>query len=511
MIPEGQCGRCHEPHSSANPRMLRQPAGRLCQGCHEGKTRSFHEAKGFSIYVCAKCHDLHRPTQPHLIMDASRSLCTECHDFRAEAVFTHSFVAEGKCFLCHSFHEASLSGDVAALCLGCHRDNPRLPAGAPRRRDRALALHELPPAAPGAPRQAAARRGAHPVQGALLRAVPSRPRREDRTGLRAPVRRLPPRQGHRGRAGRGDGPPALPRQRLQQLPPQPQRGDGRTCSGSPRAPLCLGCHRKMRKSMLITPVSAHSAMLEGRCGSCHDPHFSANPTLLRKPQSDLCRSCHAALVQSPGGGPWAVGHKPVDERKCRLCHRSHTSTNDEASQVAAAAVLPPLPRGVLRRGRGGRHAPRSHKPVREGACAACHEMHGGRSPGSSRTARAVRCAGAATRIRPARITSSPPPSSRPRARSRRSRPAAACTATCRTQRRSAGSCWRPATAVCQGCHNIRRAVAVQAMLQKRAGCSKRSRCKADDDPATEAGSCPPQGAGRRTTPQMGLFQRPDGR
>jgi predicted CXXCH cytochrome family protein len=55
MIPEGQCGRCHEPHSSANPRLLRQPAGRLCQGCHEGKTRSFHEAKGFSIYVCAKC------------------------------------------------------------------------------------------------------------------------------------------------------------------------------------------------------------------------------------------------------------------------------------------------------------------------------------------------------------------------------------------------------------------------------------------------------------------------
>ena len=48
-----------------------------------------------------------------------------------------------------------------------------------------------------------------------------------------------------------------------------------------------------------------------------------------------------------------------------------------------------------------------------------------------------------------------------------------------------------------------------------AGCSKRSRCKADDEPATEAASgrrrlphsLAPQGV-RCTPPQMGLFQRP---
>ena len=34
----------------------------------------------------------------------------------------------------------------------------------------------------------------------------------------------------------------------------------------------------------------------------------------------------------------------------------------------------------------------------------------------------------------------------------RAESAAACIATCRTPRRSAGCCWRPATRVCKGCH-----------------------------------------------------------
>ena len=80
---------------------------------------------------------------------------------------------------------------------------PAAPGGARRDRERTLALHELPPAAPGAPRQAAARRGAHAVQGAILRGVPSRPRREDRAALRAPsastatATRTPPRRQRR--------------------------------------------------------------------------------------------------------------------------------------------------------------------------------------------------------------------------------------------------------------------------------------------------------------------------
>lgn len=375
MIPEGQCGRCHEPHSAANPRMLRQPAGRLCQGCHEGKTRSFHEAKGFSIYICAKCHDLHRPTQPHLIMEASRSLCTECHTPPSGAVFTHSFVAEGKCFLCHSFHEASLSDDVAALCLGCHRDNPRLPEahrGVAYERSRCTNCH-LPHQSP---------------RGKLLRAVEHTPFEERSCELC-----------HRDRAGKV-GPLFAPlcvdchtekdaaaMSAAVAVHPPFRDGDCGSCHRShnaetagilrePEGPLCLGCHRKMRKATLIAPVSAHAAIREGRCSGCHNPHFSANPSLLRKPQGELCPSCHAALVRSPGGAPWAVGHEPVEENKCRLCHRSHTSSNEKLLKSPPPQSCRPC-HSEFFAGIEAAGVASVHQPVRDGACGACHEVHGG--------------------------------------------------------------------------------------------------------------------------------------
>ncbi|HWR97243.1 MAG TPA: cytochrome c3 family protein [Candidatus Methanoperedens sp.] len=379
MIPQGRCGACHEPHSSANPRMLRQPAGRLCQGCHEGKTRSFHESKGFSIYVCAKCHDLHRPTQPHLIIDASRSLCTECHNFNdPAATFTHSFVAAGACFNCHSFHEASLPGDVATTCLGCHRDNPRLPGahrGTAFERSRCTLCHQ--------PHQAR--------RGKLLREAEHPPfaAREcdachrERQGKVGAIYRSLCLDCHRelDLAAQSPAPVAV-------HPPFAGEDCGR-CHAShnadaagvlrlPQGRLCLDCHRTLRKAMLLTPPSAHTAFLEGRCGACHDPHFSQSAGLLRKPPAVLCVSCHAALVQGPEGAAWPVPHKPVAEGKCRLCHRPHTSNS-------ADLLKSPLPQpcrpchakffGALDEG-----AWRSrHQPVASGACGSCHAVHGGRA------------------------------------------------------------------------------------------------------------------------------------
>jgi len=359
MIPEGKCGRCHEPHSSVNQRMLRQPAGRLCQECHEGKTRSFHEAKGFSIYICAKCHDLHRPTQPHLIMDSSRSLCTECHDFRGESVFTHSFVAEGKCFLCHSFHETALSADVATICLRCHRDNPRLPEahrGVAFERSRCTVCHQ--------PHQAR--------RSKLLRAVEHTPfgpvyrplcldchRTLDMAALAAP--------------------PAV-------VHPPFQDGDCSECHRShnadapnlirdPGGKRCLECHRGMRKVMLLKPVSAHTAVLEGRCGSCHDLHFSANAALLRLPPNELCPSCHAAVVKAPGGGAWPVEHKPVAEGKCRLCHRHHTAASPALLKTPSPQVCRPC-HGNFFAEFDSKLITTRHEPVKEGNCASCHDLHG---------------------------------------------------------------------------------------------------------------------------------------
>lgn len=376
MIPEGQCGRCHEPHSSPNPRMLREAAGLLCQKCHEGKTRSFHEAKGFSIYVCAKCHDLHRPTQPHLIVDASRSLCVECHDFRGEASFTHSFAAEGRCFICHSFHESPLPREVAATCLSCHRDNPRLPGA-----HRGLSIEHA--------RCTSCHRPHTAQRGMLLRAVEHTPfARRECEGC------------HRGAAGPAGVPPARPClecHRDKDLAGRPQapafvhdpfrekpcaechgahNADAAAMLREPQDRLCLGCHRTMRKATLLTPVSAHSAVTGGRCGECHDPHFSSNGALLRQPQGELCRTCHAAIVRAPDGEAWPRPHRPVEEGKCRLCHKPHTSSNPALLKAASPKGCRPCHVSFFAETESSEN--RSvHAPVRDGDCAACHHVHGG--------------------------------------------------------------------------------------------------------------------------------------
>jgi predicted CXXCH cytochrome family protein len=134
----------------------------------------------------------------------------------------------------------------------------------------------------------------------------------------------------------------------------------------------------MRKVTLLTPPSAHKAVLEGRCTTCHDPHFSGNAGLLRKPPKALCAECHAPLVDGPPGEGWPVTHKPVAEAKCRLCHRPHTSNT-------AALLKSPLPQpcrpchGKFFAALDGAGVRSRHEPAVSGACGACHEVHGSRS------------------------------------------------------------------------------------------------------------------------------------
>lgn len=379
MIPQGQCVRCHEAHSSPNPRMLRQPAGRLCQECHPSKTRSFHEAKGFSIYICSKCHDLHRPTQPHLIMDASRSLCLQCHDFAVESAFTHSFVREGRCFLCHTFHEASLPGDVATTCLGCHRDTPNLPA-----------VHRDVPFA------ASRCTGCH---------LPHQSRRPKllQAEEHTPFRKRDCGPCHRERAAKIGSvyrPLCVDCHKAQDLavlqPPPPEihppfrDQDCSVChrSHTSEAPnqlvasgtkLCLGCHRKLKKGTILTPKSSHADFLEGRCGACHAAHYAEYDALLRKPPGALCSGCHEELVRS-AGAPWGDPHPPVAEGKCRVCHRPHTSLNPSLLRVAMPQGCRPCHAGLFASLDGPAVRSR-HKPVQEGNCPACHAVHGSAVPG----------------------------------------------------------------------------------------------------------------------------------
>lgn len=82
---------------------------------------------------------------------------------------------------------------------------------------------------------------------------------------------------------------------------------------------CTSCHMRRKASLYR---SGHMPMREGtmRCTSCHNPHGSAGPALLRQASvNENCYTCHAEKRS-----PTLWEHPPVREL-CTNCHDPHGS------------------------------------------------------------------------------------------------------------------------------------------------------------------------------------------
>ena len=99
------------------------------------------------------------------------------------------------------------------------------------------------------------------------------------------------------------------------------RGTARTRNNEPG---CLNCHADKRGPFAFE----HAPMrLEG-CGSCHEPHGSANPRMLNRAEvMNLCLECHANLP-APGNRTGTLGAVAPGThdlrlplyRNCTTCH-----------------------------------------------------------------------------------------------------------------------------------------------------------------------------------------------
>jgi predicted CXXCH cytochrome family protein len=375
MIPEGECANCHDPHSSQNELLMRRVGTRLCLGCHPGKTKSFHEKKGFSIFMCSKCHDLHHPSRAHLIVDNSRFLCLECHTFDESAAFTHQSVKEGACFLCHTFHSAPLSADISTTCLQCHGTNKDLPAihgGLPLEKTWCTSCH--------LPHQSNQEKLLQPVQHTPFRERDCDACHRERSTLIGKTYRPLCLSCHRRLDISGENRPAD-----EIHPPFLERDCGRChASHSSREPfqlksgemvLCLECHRKFKRYTVMKPKSAHAGVLEGRCDTCHDAHFSGNTPLLKKPRKELCHSCHESILKGPGGKRWLSVHQPVEKGQCQGCHQPHTGRKAHLLKVDSPGLCEPC-HGELFSRIASPESVSKHRPVEEGGCDTCHLTHG---------------------------------------------------------------------------------------------------------------------------------------
>lgn len=86
-------------------------------------------------------------------------------------------------------------------------------------------------------------------------------------------------------------------------------------SSKPQKESCYACHTDFTKVEEGKKVSVHTPVAGGECTSCHDPHFSSLPKLIKSEKG--CRECHDAFPED------GVVHKPVSYGDCVACHSPH--------------------------------------------------------------------------------------------------------------------------------------------------------------------------------------------
>jgi predicted CXXCH cytochrome family protein len=117
----------------------------------------------------------------------------------------------------------------------------------------------------------------------------------------------------------------------------------------------------------------HEPFKAGDCDTCHQPHASETPRLLKAAEGALCRSCHDVPTAAPAGGSL---HAAARDR-CTGCHQPH------ASATAHLLLAPVRPLCVTCHEEVGERLEKEtvHPPAgKDDGCLGCHRPHAAGEP-----------------------------------------------------------------------------------------------------------------------------------
>jgi len=141
--------------------------------------------------------------------------------------------------------------------------------------------------------------------------------------------------------------------------------------------LCLSCHNEVKPQF---NMPSHHKVLEGtmRCGDCHNPHggFETKQTRLGSGVDATCIKCHADKQ-----GPFTYEHAPVKSEGCTSCHVPHGSANPRMLRVSQVGQLCLECHSVAHDvGAVEPAGPQHNQNAQYANCTACHiKIHGSRS------------------------------------------------------------------------------------------------------------------------------------
>jgi predicted CXXCH cytochrome family protein len=302
---------------------------------------------------CAGCHSPHASQHGKLLAATPSAICTTCHAdvVPAKAVSEHRVVVEGGCVKCHDPHASGNKAQLVKagndLCVSCHKPIGDIVAKAkfrhaPVSRD-CLSCHNP--------------HGSDKGRHLLVKSVPT-------------------------------------------LCLDCHKPDGanfaRQHVNYPVAKAdCTSCHDVHGSNTAgILFDSVHPPVAAKRCSQCHNPAGSADAFATRRGGFELCRTCHATMVNDAFSK--ARVHWPlVDKTGCLNCHEAHAARNkklltatdgvlcgkchrdtlDYQTRLAAKDVQEkPTGKGRVVKGN------LTHSPVQAGDCSTCHSPHASDSP-----------------------------------------------------------------------------------------------------------------------------------
>ena len=330
-VKRGQCLGCHSPHAGEATPLLIDKREVLCASCHKtadltavhGKHAPFVEGQ------CLSCHDPHRSDVKGQLVEKGKKLCLACHaldarpgpatasmKFRIDLTRkdVHKAVSGGDCQDCHSA-AGPMTRPVADVCFKCHTKFTELykfQHGAAKLGDCAV-CHD-----PHSSNEKSLLT-ASTVNGLCFKC-----HQDDATKrkwVHAPI------QAPKGCTSCHDA------------------HGGEFKFNFPDAEgnaLCLSCHAPLAAKLKAAKVP-HKALERYGCIACHDPHASDNAKGLIKLVNELCISCHKPQAD---GAHTGIGHKveggpdprrPGQAFSCISCHDPHGSDSPKILRAGKTA------------------------------------------------------------------------------------------------------------------------------------------------------------------------------
>lgn len=305
------------------------------------------------------------------LVDPAATTCTTCHAQVLSKKVRHPPAADD-CRTCHQFEKkegrtsVSLADKLPGLCVTCHGDESKPAAGDvaaphPPVTDSCTNCHNAHSADQPAllndavPSLCIACHGAEEINKSHKRTVSTTPCTRCHTAHGSDVKGM--------LVSDKQHPPFADRSC------QACHRQGTIARSRPKSDICFACHTRER----FTAKATHTAVREGKCTGCHDPHLSSNAKLVRASGAALCVTCHAPIRERIES---ARAHPPARD-DCTTCHDPHKS--DHANQLVDA--VPAL--CLTCHDAADAELVRKHlgADLTRAACTSCHDPHGSRDPG----------------------------------------------------------------------------------------------------------------------------------